>query len=68
MLVHTRLESAHLAGNLLEDPSERDLFVYLPPGHEESGRRCPETGNHGGRANERYQVALHWLSSVLDGD
>jgi hypothetical protein len=30
MIVHTRIESAHLAGNLLGDPSERDLFVYLP--------------------------------------
>ena len=25
-------------------------------------------GNHGGRANERYQVALEWLSQNLDGD
>ena len=41
MIVHTRLESAHLAGNLLGDPSERDLFVYLPPGYEESDRRYP---------------------------
>jgi S-formylglutathione hydrolase FrmB len=41
VIVHTRLESAHLAGNLLGDPSERDLFVYLPPGYEESDRRYP---------------------------
>ena len=25
-------------------------------------------GNHGGRAYERYQVALEWLSRVLDAD
>jgi hypothetical protein len=25
-------------------------------------------GNHGGCANERYQVALQWLSQVLDSD
>jgi hypothetical protein len=25
-------------------------------------------GNHGGRANERYQVALQWLSHVLERD
>ena len=55
MIVQTRLESPHLAGNLLGDPSERDLFVYLPP-------------DHGGRANERYQMALGWLFQVLDGD
>ena len=41
MIVHTLLESSHLAGNLLGDPSERDLFVYLPPGYEESDRRYP---------------------------
>lgn len=41
MIVHTRLDSAHLAGNLLGDPSERDLFVYLPPGYEDSDRRYP---------------------------
>lgn len=35
MIIHTRLESAHLAGNLLRDPSERDLFVYLPPGYHD---------------------------------
>ena len=33
--------SANLAANLLEDPSERDLFVYLPLGYEQSGRRYP---------------------------
>ena len=41
MIVHTRLESSHLAANLLGDPSERDLFVYLPRGYEESDRRYP---------------------------
>lgn len=39
MIVHSRLESAHLAGNLLGDPSERDVFVYLPPGYEEEPHR-----------------------------
>src|SRR3989442_13114100 len=41
MIVHTRLDSSHLADNLLGDPSERDLFVYLPPGYAESDRRYP---------------------------
>jgi enterochelin esterase-like enzyme len=41
VIIHSRLESAHLAGNLLGDPSERDLFVYLPPGYQGSGRRYP---------------------------
>ena len=52
MIVHTRLESPHLAGNLLADRSERDVFVYLPRG----------------RARERYQVALEWLAQVLARD
>ncbi len=41
MIIHTRIESSHLAGNLLGDPSERDLFVYLPPGYEDSDHRYP---------------------------
>jgi hypothetical protein len=41
LIVHTRLESPNLAGNLLGDPSERDLFVYLPPGYEKFDRRYP---------------------------
>ena len=41
MIVHTRIESSHLAGNLLNDPSERDVFVYTPPGYEDSDRRYP---------------------------
>ena len=39
MIVHSKLASAHLAGNLLGDPSERDLFVYLPPGYDEQPDR-----------------------------
>lgn len=31
MIARTRIESSSLANNLLGDPSERDLFVYLPP-------------------------------------
>ncbi len=41
MIVHSRLESSHLEDNLLGDPSERDLFVYLPPGYEDSARSYP---------------------------
>ena len=41
MMIHSQVESSHLAGNLLGDPSERDLFVYLPPGYEESDQRYP---------------------------
>ena len=41
MIVHSRLDSSHLAANLLGDPSEQELFVYLPPGYEESDRPYP---------------------------
>ena len=41
MIIQSRIESAHLAGNLLGDPGERSLYVYLPPGYEESDRRYP---------------------------
>jgi hypothetical protein len=38
VIVHSRLDSLHLAGNLLGHPSERDVFVYPPPGYEASDR------------------------------
>jgi S-formylglutathione hydrolase FrmB len=41
VIAHTRIESSHLVGNLLGDPSERDVYVYLPPGYEGSDRRYP---------------------------
>lgn len=41
MIISARIESGHLAGNLLHDPSERDLFIYLPPGYENSDRHYP---------------------------
>ncbi|HET9052056.1 MAG TPA: hypothetical protein VFO60_10150, partial [Candidatus Dormibacteraeota bacterium] len=40
-LVRHTLESPHLRGNLVGDPSERHLFVCLPPGYESSGLRYP---------------------------
>jgi len=41
VLVHSRLDSRHLAANLLGDPSERDVFVYLPHDYDTSERRYP---------------------------
>jgi S-formylglutathione hydrolase FrmB len=41
VIVHSRIEGTELAGNLLGDPTERDLFVYLPPGYEDSDARYP---------------------------
>ena len=41
MIVSTRIEGSRLAGNLLGDPAERDLYVYLPQGYEGSDARYP---------------------------
>lgn len=40
-VINLRHESEALKGNALGDPHVRDLFVYLPPGYEESDRRYP---------------------------
>lgn len=39
LVVKDRIDSRHLAGNLLGDPSERDLYIYLPPTSKGSNRR-----------------------------
>jgi pimeloyl-ACP methyl ester carboxylesterase len=41
MIIHSRVASDHLAGNLLGDPRERDVFVYLPPDYDQSDRSYP---------------------------
>ena len=40
-VTNVRHESSVLKDNPLGDPFERDLFVYLPPGYEESSERYP---------------------------
>ncbi len=40
-VVSVQHESELLRGNPLGDPHIRDLFVYLPPGYEESDQRYP---------------------------
>src|SRR4030095_3264599 len=40
-VVHLRHESEVLRNNPLGDPHVRDLFVYLPPGYEQSGDKYP---------------------------
>lgn len=40
-VINARHESSVLKGNPLSDPHDRDLFVYLPPGNEESVERYP---------------------------
>jgi hypothetical protein len=41
VIVQTQIEGTRRAGNVLDDPTERDLFVYLPPDYSESEGRYP---------------------------
>jgi len=41
MIEVVQIDSRHLAGNLIGDPSRRDLLVYLPPSYARSTRRYP---------------------------
>jgi hypothetical protein len=73
--VHERLENLRqLSGILLDAGSADDYNLHwghrllshylneagIPHEHREN------PGNHGGRANERYQMALTWLATVLE--
>jgi enterochelin esterase family protein len=75
--VHDRLDNLRkLSGILLDAGSNDDYNLHW--GHRllshylnEAGiahEHRENPGNHGGRANERYQVALQWLSQVLERD
>ncbi len=41
MMIHTRIEGRHLGRGPFDLAVERDLFVYLPPGYDDSDRRYP---------------------------
>lgn len=41
MIVHSRLDSTHLKGDLLGDLSLRGLYMCVPPNFEESDQRYP---------------------------
>jgi len=72
--VHDRLDNLRkLAGIMLDAGSHDDYNLHW--GHRLLSHHLTtagiahvateNAGNHGGRANERYQVALEWLSGVL---
>jgi enterochelin esterase family protein len=67
-LVETRVAGRMLAGNLLGDPSERDLLVYLPPDYDTSQRRYPVvTLLPGFAATHRSMVAwTPWKRSTIE--
>jgi hypothetical protein len=75
--VHDRLDNLReLAGIMLDAGSNDDYNLHW--GHRLLSHYLSEAGithehrenpgNHGGRARERYQMALEWLSQVLDLD
>jgi hypothetical protein len=75
--VHDRLDNLRKLSGILLDAGCNDdynlqwghrLLSHHPneAGIADEHRENP--GNHGGRTNERLQMALQWLSQVLDGD
>jgi len=63
MIVVEQIDSQHLAGNAIGDPSRRDLVVYLPPGYHTSTRRYPTAYLLHGFSSR----AIHWTSDMLGG-
>jgi S-formylglutathione hydrolase FrmB len=62
-MLHTKIEGSRLAGNLLGDPTERDVFVYLPPGYEEGDRRYATAY----LLHAYGETAAQAVEAVLDG-
>src|SRR5579864_4456629 len=63
MIVVEQIDSKHLAGNVIGDPSQRDLVIYLPPSYHTSSRRYPTAyllHGFGGRA-------MLWTIGILSG-
>ena len=73
--VHDRLDNLRKLSGILLDVGFNDDYS-LHRGHRLLSHYLTEAGiahehrenpgNHGGRARERYQMALEWLSYVLD--
>lgn len=61
------VRSRVLEGNRLGDPTTRELLVYLPPGHAESGRRLPTvTVLPGFGSNHRSLIAYDiWKPNLV---
>ena len=61
-LLQLKVQAPSLKGNLLGDPTEQPVYVYLPPGYEGSTKRYPTlyllhgfTSNSGVWINGQYQ-------------
>lgn len=71
-VVHTHVYGHSLEGNLNNDPADRSVCIYLPPGYEQSaGKRYPVVYFlHGFTDNDIkwYGLTKHWanLPAILD--
>ena len=63
MIVVDQINSHHLAGNVIGDPSQRDLVVYLPPSYHTSARRYPTVYLLHGFGGRAVQWTIASLSS-----
>jgi S-formylglutathione hydrolase FrmB len=72
VIVEARLHGTHLAGNLLGDGADKDLFVYLPPGYETSEQRYPtayllhDMGNDAAGFVEPSLDHRRWIPPLVD--
>jgi S-formylglutathione hydrolase FrmB len=62
-LVELKIQAPSLKGNLLGDPTEQPVYVYLPPGYEASTKRYPTLYLlHGFTANSSV-----WINGQYQG-
>ena len=62
-LLELKIQAPSLKGNLLGDPTEQPVYVYLPPGYESSTRRYPTLYLlHGFTSNSRV-----WINGSYQG-
>ena len=62
-LLQLKIQAPSLKGNLLGDPTEQPIYVYLPPGYEGSTKRYPTLYLlHGFTANSSV-----WINGAVSG-
>jgi len=62
-LVELKIQAPSLKGNLLRDPTEQPVYIYLPPGYEASTKRYPTLYLlHGFTANSSV-----WINGQYQG-
>jgi predicted esterase len=67
-LIHEKITSQALAGNLIGDPTARDYWIFLPPSYAEGTRRYPlVTVLHGftGDENQLLPLATVYYDEML---